>query len=95
MTRKRFIKLLMSHGESKRGAYGKAHLYNILGMPYKNAYANYIVKKSLREAIESYRQAWINFGLTLRGLITKAEQLKDNITEDTGNENTGRNNGGY
>ena len=85
MTRKRFIKLLMSHGESKRRAHDLAYKYNIFGMPYKSAYANYIVKKSLREAIESYRQARINFGLTLRGLITKAEQLKDNITEGTGN----------
>lgn len=40
MTRKRFIKLLMSHGESKRSAQQRAEIYNrYLCIPYKTAYA--------------------------------------------------------
>lgn len=41
MTRKRFIKLLMSHGESKRKAQKIAYMYNVSGKSYKDAYFNY------------------------------------------------------
>lgn len=40
MTRKRFIKLLMSHGISRNEAVKIAADYNSRNIPYKTAYAN-------------------------------------------------------
>lgn len=45
MTRKRFIKLLMAHGESKHKAQAIAYLYNASGKSYKDAYCNYCARK--------------------------------------------------
>ena len=45
MTRKRFIKLLMSHGISRNEAVKKAAEYNSRNLPYKLAYLKEISNK--------------------------------------------------
>lgn len=86
MTRKRFIKLLMSHGESKRQAQIIAYLYNLRKKPYKSAYADYITKKSLRFACWSVGAAFAKFGFAIKDLLPMVERLKRNLTEGLGND---------
>lgn len=51
MTRKRFIKLLMSHGETPKSARTIAFLYNSRKIPYKKAYSDYLLKTSFKRAM--------------------------------------------
>lgn len=81
MTRKRFIKLLMSHGESKRQAQAIAYLYNLRGKSYKSAYADYVLKRSIRLAGECLAEAFAKFGLAIKDLMPAVERLKRNLTE--------------
>lgn len=53
MTRKRFIKLLMSCGETPKMARAIAYLYNINGTPYKKAYSDYSRKTRVKTAMNS------------------------------------------
>jgi hypothetical protein len=51
MTKKRFIKLLMSRGKSKNEAVEIALNYNNLNYSYKSAYAAYLLKYSMSDAL--------------------------------------------
>ena len=51
MTRKRFVKLLMSHGETPKSARTIALLYQSNKMPYKKAYSDYLFKTSFKRAM--------------------------------------------
>lgn len=50
MTRKRFIKLLMSRGEQKRTAQATAYLYNARKVPYAKAYSDYRIRVQITKA---------------------------------------------
>lgn len=85
MTRKRFIKLLMAHGESKRKAQTIAHLYNVSNKPYKDAYLNYCLKKSFSfgATCKKLSDALVAMGVSVRNLATafKLFALNYNYTE--------------
>lgn len=61
MTRKRFIKLLMSHGETLYSARAIAFMCNASNVPYKEAYSEYLLKTSFKRMSR-------NLSLTLQGL---------------------------
>ncbi len=84
MTRKRFIKLLMSWGESKRRAQTIAYLYHLRGEPYKSAYADYVLKKSLRVCCERLGNAFRKHGLAINGLTAAVKLLALNYAESFG-----------
>lgn len=50
MTKKRFIKLLMSNGVQRNGAYELAVLYNIKGYSYKRAFRNFRIILRLKRS---------------------------------------------
>ncbi|MBO5969007.1 MAG: hypothetical protein J6S14_10985 [Clostridia bacterium] len=77
MTRKRFIKLLMSHGETPRSARAIAFLYNVSGTPYKKAYSDYCVKTSMQRAFASLGKAALKCGES----ISKVAQSLKKLTE--------------
>lgn len=83
MTRKRFIKLLMAHGESKRKAQTIAHLYNASGKSYKDAYCNYSARKlvSVSVACEKLSAALVNLGFSIRELAKNFKLFNHHYTE--------------
>lgn len=70
MTRKRFIKLLMSHGESKRKAQAIAHMYNLQNKPYGDAYKNYCYKKlfNVSATCQKLTKALVECGASIRSM---------------------------
>ena len=62
MSRKRFIKLLMSKGESLHSARAIAFLYNSSKKPYKKAYQEYLLRHSTQKAFESFSRSMRSFG---------------------------------
>lgn len=50
MTKKRFIKLLMSKGESRNKARQIARAFNYCHKPYKKAYSQYLFEVSLKKS---------------------------------------------
>lgn len=72
MTRKRFIKLLMSHGESLHSARAIAFLYNSSKTSYKEAYRNYLLRKSIKKVIESFLYS---MGAVRDSIMSVAESL--------------------
>ena len=49
MTKQRFIKLLMSHGEPRNRARTMALSYNSRGIPYTKAYHDYLFKNACKQ----------------------------------------------
>ena len=47
MTKKRFVKLLMSYGVQRNNAYKLARLYNIKGCCYARAFYRFIIMRKL------------------------------------------------
>jgi hypothetical protein len=72
MTRKRFVKLLMSHGEKPRDARAIAFKYNARGVPYKEAYRDY----RLRRVSRSFVRLSISCKKLCYGLTRAAQALK-------------------
>ena len=66
MTRKRFIKLLMSHGEQIHRAKAIAFLYNSRGIPYKKAYSDYLIKIGINKAFSRMAKAAAKAGESIK-----------------------------
>ena len=73
MTKKRFIKLLMSHGKQPREARMIALRYNARGMSYKKAYNFYYAETSLMRAILKIGKVSIKLG---DSITNAAQSLK-------------------
>lgn len=77
MTRKRFIKILMSRGETPRSARAIARLYNASNKPYKKAYLNYLPEASLKESCDNLAKAMRGFGLEVRHAAKSFKKLAE------------------
>ena len=76
MTRKRFVKLLMSYGEKPRDARAIAFKYNACGVPYKEAYRDYRFRHVSR--------SFVRFGISCKKLcceLTRAAQAVKKFSE--------------
>lgn len=74
MTRKRFIKLLMSKGVQRNKAQEIAALYNSRNIPYAKAYKIYLLSNSAKKAFEA-------LGLHFKEFAKAIQQVKENFTE--------------
>ena len=77
MTRKRFIKLMMSHGEQKRTAQAAAYLYNARNVPYAKAYPDYRIRVQIRKAFRRLGEACARALQSIRKTARAFELLKD------------------
>lgn len=82
MTRKRFIKLLMSKGEPRNRARVIAFLYNVSGTPYKKAYSDYLLKTSLTRAAKAATRAFALFGCEIRAVTQAFKRLNKELQND-------------
>lgn len=65
MTRSRFVKLLMSQGNSRNDSMKIALCYNNRNFSYKNAYSDYLVKYALTNAFGKLGQSASKFGISI------------------------------
>lgn len=91
MTRKRFIKLLMSYGTSRNEAVKIAEDYNSRNVPYKTAYAN---ESNLKPVNYSFIAEGLSKGIAaaaaaFSNLASAAKRAMENFT----NGNVGAENG--
>lgn len=82
MTRKRFIKLLMSHGEQIHRAQAIAFLYNSRGIPYREAYADYYVKTSLTLALRSVSNSIVSVSNSFREMVSAFNEFAKAVRGD-------------
>ena len=73
MTKKRFIKLLMSHGEQPHKARAIAFIYNSYKTPYKKAYSDYLLQVGTKRSFAKLSASCAKLG---EGLIKCAQSLK-------------------
>lgn len=77
MTKKRFIKLLMSNGEQPRRARAIASLYNDLSIPYKKAYSDYLIQSGIARAFSRMGEAAQKAGESLRSMTIQLRKLAE------------------
>ena len=70
MTKKRFIKLMMSQGASRNGARVLARWYNLRGTPYSDAYSAERNRLSVRISVSlnALKNGFLNVGEAVRVL---------------------------
>lgn len=78
MTKKRFIKLVMSQGVQRNEANEIAESYNSRGFSYVSAYRNFIIKTSLRESFEILGEVVGNAAEKLSRLICAFKERSEN-----------------
>lgn len=71
MTRKRFVKLLMSYGEKPRDARTTALRYNTRGVPYKEAYRDY--------RLRCVSSAFVRLGASTKELCASLTKLAQTV----------------
>lgn len=76
MTRKRFIKLLMSNGEQRNKAQAIAMLYNVSKISYKRAYSDYLLKSGVKKSFVRLGEACRKASESLCGLVRSFDALK-------------------
>jgi hypothetical protein len=81
MTRKRFIKLLMSQGESRNSAIAIAFLYNATNTPYKKAYLDYLIKTRLLRSSIDLSLAFQRCGSSLQSVAQAFNRLAFSMKE--------------
>lgn len=81
MTRKRFIKLLMSHGETLHSARAIAFLCNVKNMPYKKAYSDYLIKTRLTRLSRNLSLAFQGFSSNLQSVVQAFNRLAFSMKE--------------
>lgn len=77
MSKKRFIKLLMSHGEQIHQARAIAFLYNARNIPYKEAYSDYLVKIAMRRAFVQLVEAANTAGKNIKAMAISLGKLTE------------------
>lgn len=81
MTRKRFIKLLMSRGEPRNRARAIAFLVNANGKPYKKAYATYLLKTSFARATTTLAKTLYDFGNSVAECSQSIKKLAEALND--------------
>lgn len=79
MTRKRFIKLLMSHGETPKSARAIALLYNASKTPYKEAYSDYLLRTRVKKVMCVLGRVAVALGDTFRIFADNCKKLADSL----------------
>lgn len=77
MSKKRFIKLLMSHGEQIHRARAIAFLYNARNMPYKEAYSDYLVKIRMRPVFAQLVEAANKAGESIKAMAISLKKFTE------------------
>lgn len=75
MTRKRFIKLVMSYGKQRNEANTIAALYRLRGLPYKEAYKDYRLIYGFQSALNNLSKSARAFGDNIRKVAAAAEKM--------------------
>lgn len=81
MTRKRFIKLIMAQGESKRIAQQRAELARCFGIPYKIAYERLKCVYAARKAVNALAEAAQRAGSILQEAYLQIKEGTDNAIQ--------------
>lgn len=81
MTRKRFIKLLMSHGETLYSARAIAFMYNVNNVPYKEAYSEYLLKTSFKRMARKVSLAFRGLGSNIQSVVQAFNRLAFSMKE--------------
>lgn len=81
MTRKRFIKLLMSHGETLYSARTIAFMYNATNTPYKEAYLDYLTKTKLKRLARKLSLAFEGLGSNIQSVVQAFNRLAFSMKE--------------
>ncbi len=79
MTRSRFIKLLMAHGECRNESINIALYYNIRNYSYKNAYSDYLIKHNLKNAFSRLGQSLVKASGDIAKLSDAFSKLKSAV----------------
>ena len=87
MTKKRFIKLLMSHGESIHSARVIAFLYNANNIPYKKAYYEYLIRCGLKNAFSQLTKTMVKLGESFKTIGKSLEKLTE-VMNNTSEKST-------
>lgn len=82
MTRKRFIKLLMSHGKQRNEAQAMAFYYNLRNTPYAKAYSDFLTKHSLSLAFRRFGECANKAGISLSLLNRSFNNFKEVIHDE-------------
>ncbi len=78
MTKKRFVKLLMSHGVQRNEACKIAKTYNTQNISYASACIDYFLKYSFKSIGEAFRR----FSEELQDVIISVGALKEGLKND-------------
>ena len=81
MTKKRFIKLLMSHGEQINRARAIAFLYNARGIPYKEAYRDYLFRTSFIRSMSKLGEACARLGTNIASAAQSLGKLANALKQ--------------
>ncbi len=82
MTRKRFIKLLMSRGETPRSARAKANLYNKNNVPYEKAYWRWYGQNEFVRASKCAAKALKSVAKALKNVLKEVRGFTFEIRTD-------------
>lgn len=77
MTRKRFIKLIMSHGVSRNDALGLVAYYNFANIPYKRAYLDFMIKNSFITLGKAIYKMGESLSTTKLAFMKMAESIRE------------------
>lgn len=77
MTKKRFIKLLMSTGVQKTEARKIASSYNSRKIPYSEAFSDYLIKEKLVKSFSKLGKAAVKFGEDLNKLTESFKKFAE------------------
>ncbi len=79
MTRKRFIKLVMSHGVSRNKAQEMARAFNSKNLPYEKAYRCFMLTYGVRKGFRELSMATSNFAARVRKTMAAFVRLSEAI----------------
>ena len=83
MSKKRFIKLLMSKGIQRNEAQEIAARYNSRNIPYEKAYTDFLLKNGVIFAFKSLGQHFAKFNTALKNFSCAVKQALSQINERT------------
>ncbi len=81
MSKKRFIKLLMSKGIQRNEAQKIAARYNSCNIPYEKAYSDFLLKNGVAFAFKRLGQYFTNLNAALSNLSYTAKQALSKINK--------------
>ena len=81
MTRKRFVKLLMSKGIQRNVANGKAKTYISNGFSYEQAYRNFLLVYGIKSGFKKLGEAFSVANVSFRTLTKSIEKFKEGYTQ--------------